>query len=118
MNEADRLVLEQLLRYCQAIDRRIADYDIDENKFIEDSALFDMLLMPVFQIGEAAGALSVEYAESHRDIPWSAIRGFRNIIAHDYGVVDALWAWNTIQCDIPELRSFLEKELMQSDSST
>lgn len=116
MNEADKLVLEQLLKYCHAIEQRIADYGIDENKFTEDSALFDMLLMPVFQIGEAAGALSTEYTKSHRDIPWSAIRGFRNIIAHDYGVVDPLWAWNTIQCDIPSLQTFLEEELSISGS--
>lgn len=116
MNEADKLVLEQLLKYCQAIEQRIADYDINESKFIENSALFDMLLMPVFQIGEIAGALSAEYIKSHRDIPWSAIRGFRNIIAHDYGVVAPLWAWNTIQCDIPALQTFLTNELSQPDN--
>lgn len=111
MNEADKLIIKQLLDYCHAVEQRIADYGIDENKFINDSALFDMLLMPVFQIGELSGALSAEYTESHRNIPWPAIRGFRNIIAHDYGVVDPLWAWNTIQFDIPKLQEFLEKEL-------
>lgn len=94
------------------------NYDIDENKFIEDSAPFDMLPMSVFQISETAGALSAEYAELHRGVLWSAIRGFCNIIAHDHGVINALWAWSTIQCDIPELQGFLEKELAQSSSST
>lgn len=42
-------------------------------------------------------------------MPWHAIRGFRNIIAHDYGVVDPLWAWNTIQVDIPALYDHLKK---------
>ena len=111
MNEVDKLIIKQLFDYCHAVEQRIADYGIDENKLINDSALFDMLLMPVFQIGELSGALSAEYTESHRDIPWPAIRGFRNIIAHDYGVVDPLWAWNTIQFDIPKLQEFLEKEL-------
>lgn len=70
-----------------------------------------MLLMPLFQIGELSGALSEEYRGSRLEIPWHAIRGFRNIIGHDYGIVDPLWAWNTIQCDIPILRAFLEGEL-------
>lgn len=48
MNEADKLIIKQLLDYCHAVEQRIADYGIDENKFINDSALFDMLLMPVF----------------------------------------------------------------------
>ena len=70
-----------------------------------------MLLMPIFQIGELSNALSDGYHESHRAIPWHAIRGFRNIIGHDYGVVEPLWAWNTIQYDIPKLKEFLEQQL-------
>ena len=78
---------------------------------MDDSAHFDMLMMPVFQIGELAAALPEEYTGAHREIPWHAVRGFRNVIAHDYGVVDPLWAWNTIQADIPVLADFLENEL-------
>lgn len=42
MNEADKLIIKQLLDYCHAVEQRIADYGIDENKFINDSALFDI----------------------------------------------------------------------------
>lgn len=111
MNETDRSILCELLSHCGEIERRVERFEINEEKFVEDTALFDMLLMPLFQIGELAGALSEEYRENHREIPWHAIRGFRNIIGHDYGIVDPLWAWNTIQCDIPNLRAYLESEL-------
>lgn len=111
MNEPDKLVLAQMLDYCQKIEHRIAEFNITEDSFIENSAHFDMLLMPVFQIGELVNALSDEFIESDRDIPWHAIRGFRNIIGHDYGVVDPLWAWNTIQVDIPSLKSHLNNLL-------
>lgn len=104
MNESDREVLGQILEHCERIESRIAEFGIDEHSFIGNSAFFDMLLMPIFQIGELSGALSEEFVESQRDVPWRAIRGFRNIIAHDYGVVDPLWAWNTVQCDIPALK--------------
>lgn len=111
MNDSDVLVVKQLLEHCDTIQKRIAEFEIDVDKFTGNSAFFDMLLMPLFQIGELAGALSPEYVAAHSEIPWHAIRGFRNIIAHDYGVVEPLWAWNTIQCDIPTLREFLEREL-------
>lgn len=111
MNDSDRLVLEQILDYCEKIDARIAEFHIDEHSFIEKTALADMLLMPVFQIGELVGALSDGYTDARRQIPWHAIRGFRNVIAHDYGVVDPLWAWNTIKNDIPALKAFLMQEL-------
>lgn len=109
MNESDRLVLEQMLDYCDKIDERIEAFGIDEDSFVSNSAHFDMLLMPIFQVGELVNALSDEFVESDRDIPWHAIRGFRNIIGHDYGVVDPLWAWNTVQVDIPGLARHLRE---------
>lgn len=111
MNASDRLVIKGMLEYCEKIQNRIDEFHIDENSFIENSALADMLLMPVFQIGELANALSDEYVQSNMGMPWHAIRGFRNVIAHDYAVVDASWAWNTIQIDIPALCDFLQSEL-------
>ncbi|WP_296008749.1 DUF86 domain-containing protein [uncultured Adlercreutzia sp.] len=110
MNESDRLILQQILEYCDSIASRIEEFGIDENLFVENSAYFDMLLMPVFQIGELANALTREFTDAD-SMPWHAINGFRNIIAHDYGVVDSLWAWNTIQSDIPALAAHLEKLL-------
>ena len=111
MNDSDRLVLGQILSYCEKIDERIDRFGIDEASFVGNDALADMLLMPVFQIGELANALSRDYIDSCREIPWHAIKGFRNIIAHDYGVVEPLWAWNTISSDIPALETFLKNEL-------
>lgn len=108
MNEADRDILIQMLDLCNKVESRVIRYGIDENRFVEDDALFDMLLMPIFQLGELVGALSDSFVVSHGEIPWHAIRGFRNIIGHDYGVVDPLWAWNTVQSDIPALRDYLK----------
>ena len=81
MNAPDREILLELLGYCNKIRDRIDEFDIDKTLFAENSALFDMLLMPLFQIGELTGALSDEYTKSHTEIPWHAIKGFRNIIA-------------------------------------
>ena len=111
MNERDRDLLAQMLEYCTRIDERIAQYSVDEDGFVGDTALQDMLLMPVFQIGELAHALSDDFCDRNPEIPWHAIKAFRNIIAHDYGVVDSLWSWNTITCDVPELEKFLTEAL-------
>lgn len=113
MNKPDAEILEQLLVYCTKIEQRIVEYRIDEEKFLSDSACFDMLLMPLFQIGELTGALSTEFVEGHPEIPWRAIVGFRNVIAHDYGVVDPMWVWNTIASDIPALADFLKRALRE-----
>ena len=111
MNDRDAELLAQMLDYCAKIDERIAEFGIDQDAFVANSAYADMLLMPVFQIGELAHGLSDEFCESNRQIPWHAIKAFRNIIAHDYGIVDPLWAWNTIQIDIPTLEESLSAAL-------
>ena len=108
MKDHDKDLLYQMLSYCTKIGERIESYSIDEDEFVENTALQDMLLMPIFQIGELANALSDEFCSDHTQIPWRAIKSFRNMIAHDYGVVDPDWAWNTIIFDIPELEAFLK----------
>lgn len=58
MNRSDADIVAQIICYCDKINDRVATYSIDEAAFMENEALVDMLLMPVFQIGELAGALS------------------------------------------------------------
>ena len=111
MNESDELILKEIVSHVDAIDERIAKHKIDEDSFVSNSDLQDMLLMPVFQIGELAHSLSNELREDNPDIPWNEIISFRNIIAHDYGIVDSMWAWNTIEIDIPELKSKINQLL-------
>jgi uncharacterized protein with HEPN domain len=38
-------------------------------------------------IGEAAGRVSPDFRTEHTAIPWRAIVGQRNILAHDYGAI-------------------------------
>ena len=35
---------------------------------------------------------------------WKQVRGFRNVIVRSYGSIDRIWAWDTIQSDIPDLK--------------
>ena len=96
MNDRDKALLKDMLAYCQKIEERKQRFGISKDTFVSDEALADLLLMPVFQIGELANGLSSEYLEQSVDIPWHAIRGFGNVIAHDYAVVDPFWAWDTV----------------------
>lgn len=99
------------MAYCQKIEERKQRFGISKDIFVSDEALADLLLMPVFQISELANNLSSEYLEQSADIPWHAIRGFRNVIAHDYAVVDPFWAWDTVENDIPHLAVAIKESL-------
>jgi uncharacterized protein with HEPN domain len=41
-------------------------------------------------------------------IEWHKIRGFRNLIAHDYFGIDVEEVWDIIKNKIPELKEFVK----------
>ena len=69
--------------------------------------------MCLLQIGELVGHLSEEYRNAHPQMPWRQMRALRNIIAHNYGSVDAETAWEIVKEDIPMLRAYCERETGQ-----
>lgn len=75
--------------------------------------------MCVLQIGELAGKLTEDFRDATSDeIPWRAVRGLRNIVAHTYGKVDSNSLWETITGDIPELKAFClrQVELLEEEN--
>lgn len=64
-------------------------------------------------IGEAARRLSESFRNGIPGVPWEAIVGLRNIIAHDYGEVLAEKIWLVASRD---LNGLLEALLPFSDS--
>jgi uncharacterized protein with HEPN domain len=59
-------------------------------------------------IGEAASHLSIEFVAMHPTIPWKAMVGMRNVLAHQYGSVDQRLVWRSVAIDVPALVAFLE----------
>jgi uncharacterized protein with HEPN domain len=47
-----------------------------------------------FVIGEMVDKLSEEIKRKHPEIEWIKIKGFRNIVAHDYFGIDAEEVWS------------------------
>ena len=60
-------------------------------------------------VGEAASRLSDGFQDQHPEVPWRAIRGMRNLVAHDYGRIDHRIVWNTLKTDFPELADRLRR---------
>ena len=55
-------------------------------------------------IGEASRQLSDDFREQHDDVPWRAIIGMRNRIAHDYLNIDLDVVCGVVQHDLPDLK--------------
>ena len=110
-SERDLNILEHVIRYCGQIDETILRFGNDEKIFASDMVYQNAVALCLLQIGELAGHWSESYRAAHLDIPWRQIKALRNIIAHNYGSVDAETAWEIVQEDIPALRQHCEKEI-------
>ena len=69
----------------------------------KDLLLRSALLHQLFVIGEAATRISQHLKDKYPGIPWRAICGFRNFIAHEYFSLDSDIIWQTVIADVPAL---------------
>ena len=100
----DQHCLESIL---EAIDR-IIEYTSSINSaddFNNDYRNFDATMMNFVVIGEMIDKISDEFKRKNSEIEWIKIKGFRNIVAHDYFGIDAEEVWQIIKTKIPTLKS-------------
>lgn len=57
----------------------------------------------LFIVGEAANRVPRELQAQHPEIPWAAIIGLRNLLAHGYETIDTQKLWQTATVSVPEL---------------
>ena len=53
------------------------------------------------RLGEIVARLPDEFLDEHPTISWRAIRGMRNIIAHEYQAIDYHILWNALTTRLP-----------------
>ena len=92
------------IRFIMEKTKSITLEELKENEILCDSALFRLI-----QISENSGKLTQAFKESHKEIPWQAIKGMRNRIVHEYGNVEFDIVYQTITRDIPTICELLEK---------
>lgn len=103
MSEKDKANLLAILDSCAKI-KRFVDDIWDADAFFKDEKTFDAVLMNFVVIGEAVARLSDELKDGKDQIEWNKIKGFRNIVAHDYFGVDAEEVWQIINTELPRLQ--------------
>ena len=104
MNSRDAEMLERIVTYASEIEEAQHRFGRSMDVFLNDHVYQNACCMCILQIGEAANKLSEEAKAAVPDIPWHSVRGMRNVLAHDYGTVDPVSLWQTIEQDIPTLK--------------
>jgi len=95
--------IEQIETYTEEVQR---------SEFMDHEMRQDAVIRQLEIIGEASRQLSESFRNEHTSIPWHAIIGMRNRMAHDYLGVDLDVVWDVIQHDLPELREKVHRLLV------
>jgi uncharacterized protein with HEPN domain len=104
----DLTILKKIIEYCDEINATKLVMG-NTREALEGSFIFkNTAAMSVLQIGELASHLTTEFRNSHKDIPWRDIIKMRNIVAHHYGEFRTDYLWDTITCDIDDLKAYCE----------
>ncbi len=110
MSEKDKANLMAIIDSCSKI-RKFTDDIWDADAFFTDEKTFDAVLLNFVVIGEAVRRLTDGIKEQEKHIPWAKIKGFRNIVAHDYFGVDAEEVWQIVKNNLPELEKEINRVL-------
>jgi uncharacterized protein with HEPN domain len=103
----DQHCLESIIEAIDRIIEYTSSFDSADD-FNNDIRNFDATMMNFVVIGEMIDKLSDEFKNNHPKIEWIKIKGFRNIVAHDYFGIDAEEVWQIIKNKIPPLRTDIQ----------
>ena len=101
MPESNKFQLLAILEAIEKIERFTSDLS-NWQELKNDEETFDACLMNFVIIGESVLRLDIDFIERNNQIEWHKIRGFRNLIAHDYFGIDVEEVWDIIKNKIPD----------------
>ena len=88
---------------------------LDQKTLVGDALRYDAVLRNLELIGEAATHVPGDVRAAHPEVPWRAIVGLRNRLAHGYLSISDRVVWTTIREAVPPLTSSLRSLLDAMD---
>ena len=85
--------------------------NISYNEFKKNTAIQDAVIRRIEIIGEAANRISNTSRKRYDHLPWTEMKGMRNLLIHEYDEIDLKEVWNTVKNDLPSLIIEIEKIL-------
>ena len=100
----DKLYLIHMQECIQRIEKYTAGGQVE---FMQQDLIQDAVIRNLQVLAESSQHISNERKQSHPEVDWFALSGFRNILVHEYLGVDVERVWNIIMNDLPSLKSSL-----------
>lgn len=110
MSRADPLRVTDYLQHILEAIGNIQDYTtgMDLDAFMDDRKTRDAVIRNLEVIGEACNNVArnhPDFALQHANVPWGFAYEMRNALSHGYFTVDLAVVWQTVQNDLPALKS-------------
>ena len=110
-----RCYIHDMIGFCEKVG--IYTRGLDRDAFIANDMIYDATLRNLELIGEAAAHVPEAIREAHPEIPWRAVVGVRNRLAHGYLGIDDDAVWSIVREHIPALLPALRNLLAASDGN-
>ncbi|MGK5089222.1 DUF86 domain-containing protein [Bdellovibrionota bacterium FG-2] len=105
-----KLRIEDMLEAISHIHQYTQGFTLEA--FCADQKTIDAVVRNFEILGEAAKNVPDDVQNIFFDIPWSKIRGLRNMLAHEYFGINTDIMWKTITTDLAPLIPKLQKMLL------
>ena len=106
MNHRDRQICEKICDEIKLVHELISGFSAEE--FLADERTVRAVCMTLINIGELVKNITQELRDEHREIPWRAIAGMRDIAAHKYQTLRKEDVYKTCIEDIPVFEKQLQ----------
>ena len=109
--------MRDLRNRLQDILDAIAQIEIEQRKgkaAFEGSPLIQVWMVHhLMIIGEAVRSIDPALRQRYPSIPWRQVAGMRNILVHDYFRINEALVWETVDKDVPALKTEIERILTE-----
>lgn len=111
MTPRDRESLGRIIECVGAIDAYVSRVGVD---WPADGMAVDAIAKRLEEIGEVAKRLTPETVATMPSVNWRAVKGTREVIAHDYDHADVEVLMEIVRDNLPGLRAAVGRALASS----
>lgn len=106
MDKKDKIIIQKLISEIYIIENMIEGFD--KVTFMNDEKTQRAIAMTLINMGELVKLLPMDLRIKYPQIPWKAMAGMRDIVAHKYQTLRMEDVWVTVNNDIPSLKCMLQ----------